>query len=66
MSMMFLGLGLRDGGRRIYARVEGVSTNGNGWVECLGVEVLEVNWIIRSGHGIRHVYRSAEMIEMNC
>ena len=57
VSVIFLGLGLRDGGRWIYACVEGVPTDGNGWVEGLGVEILEMNGIIRPCHGIRHVVR---------
>ena len=38
--MMGLGFGLGDGGRWIYACVEGVTTDGNGGIECLRVEVL--------------------------
>ena len=40
ISMMGLGLGLGDGGRGIYACVEGVTTDGNGGIKCLRVEVL--------------------------
>ena len=40
MSMMALGLSLRDRGGWIYASIEGVSTDGNGWVEGFRVEVL--------------------------
>ena len=53
-SMMGLCFGLGDGGRGIYACVEGVTTDGNGGIECLRVEVLEVDGIIRPGHWIRH------------
>lgn len=58
MDMVFLGFGLRDGGGWVDARVEGVPADGDGWVECFGVETLEVNWIIGPGHGIRHVKSS--------
>lgn len=50
VSMMGLGLGLRDRGGRVYACIERVSTDSNGRVECFGVEVLEVDGIIRPGH----------------
>lgn len=50
MSMMGLGLGLRDRGGWVYACIEGVSTDGNGWIEGFRVEVLEVNGIIRPCH----------------
>ena len=62
MSMMVLGLGLRDRGGRVNACIEGVSTDSNGWVEGFGVEILEVNGIIRPGHWIRHVCCSAKKI----
>ena len=58
MDMMFLGFGLRDRGGRVYARVEGVSTNGNSWIESFRVKILEVNGIIRPGHRIRHFLSS--------
>ena len=38
--MMGLGFCLGDGGRRIYACVEGVTTDGNGGIKRLRVEVL--------------------------
>ncbi len=62
MSMMSLGLGLRDRGGRVYACIEGVSTNSNGWVEGFRVEIFKVNGIIRPGHWIRHVGCSAKTI----
>ena len=54
---MFLGLGLRDGGRWIdacIACVEGVSPHGDSWVEGFGVEVFKVNGIIRPRHRVWH------------
>ena len=56
MSMMgfSLSLGLRDRGRWVYAGIDGVSTDGNGWVEGFRVEVLEMDGIIWSGHRIWH------------
>ena len=53
-SMMGLCFGLGDGGRGIDACVEGVTADGNGGIECLRVEVLEVDGIVRPGHWIRH------------
>ena len=52
MSMMFMGLGLRDGGGWAYAGVEGIPTNG--WVESFGVEVFEMDGVIRPGHWVWH------------
>ena len=63
---MFLGLGLRDGGRWIdacIACVEGVSPHGDSWVEGFGVEVFKVNGIIRPRHRVWHD-RSTKEIQM--
>ena len=49
-----LGLGLGDGGGWVDARVDGVSADGDGWVMGFGVEVLEVDGVIGSGHWIWH------------
>lgn len=63
MGMMGLGLGLRDRGGGVYACIEGVSTDGDGRVECFRVEILEVNRVIGSGHWIRHVCWSAKEVD---
>lgn len=54
MSMVFLGFGLRDGGGGVYACVEGVPTDCNGWVEGFGVEIFKVDRIVRPCQGIGH------------
>ena len=46
------------------ACVEGVTADGNGGIECLRVEVLEVNGIVRPGHWIRHSCFAALKIQM--
>lgn len=60
MDMMALRLGLRNRGGGVYACIDGVSTDGDGRVECFRVEVLEVNGVVRSGHWIRRVSWSAK------
>ena len=66
VGVMFLGLGLRDGGRWIdacIACVEGVFPHGDSWVEGFGVEVFKVNGIIRPRHRVWHD-RSTKEIQM--
>ena len=62
MGMMGLSLGLGDRGGGVYACIEGVSTDGDGRVECFRVEILEMNRVIRSGHWIRYGFRSAKKV----
>lgn len=54
MSMMGLGLSLRDRGGWVDACIDRVSTDGYCWVKCFGVEIFQVKGIIRPGHGIWH------------
>ena len=64
ISMIGLGFDLGDGGRWMDACVEGVTTDGKGGIECLRVEVLEVNGIVGPGHWIRHSCFAAPTIQM--
>ena len=63
MGMVWsLGFGLRDGGGRVDACVEGVAADGDGRVEGFGVEVFEVDgFVIGPCHGIWH-YRAQPRI----
>ena len=66
MGVIVLALGLRDGGGWIdacIACVEGVSPYGDSWVEGFGVEILEVDGIVRPCHWVWH-YGSAKEVQM--
>ena len=66
MGMVVLDLGLRDGGGWVDAGVDGIAANGDGWVEGLGVEVLEVDRVVGPRHRVWHCRRSDERRIWRC